>query len=65
LRRAVSKRNICVRIDLNIGKGRYHVYTSDLSPEYVLFNREEYAAFRMPKQSPAKPAKTEPPKDSA
>ena len=47
LRRTVQKKNIRVLIDLQNGNGKYHVYTSDLSPEYVEFNREEYAAFRM------------------
>lgn len=40
---AVRKKEFTVCIDLNLGKGAYHMYTSDLSPEYVEFNREEYA----------------------
>jgi glutamate N-acetyltransferase/amino-acid N-acetyltransferase len=55
LRRAISKKNIRILIDLNIGDGKYHIYTSDLSPEYVEFNREEYAAFRMKRQPAPKP----------
>lgn len=42
--RAIAKRprfKIC--IDLNLGKSGYEVFTSDLSPEYVDFNRSEYA----------------------
>jgi len=46
LLQVVRKREFTVGIDLNIGKGAYHVYTSDLSPEYVEFNRAEYAAHR-------------------
>lgn len=37
------KKEFTVGIDLNLGMGEYHVYTADLSPEYVEFNREEYA----------------------
>lgn len=59
LRRAVSKKNIRILIDLQIGNGKYHIYTSDLSPEYVRFNREEYAVFRM-KRPPAPRPETPP-----
>ncbi|MGJ8724527.1 MAG: bifunctional glutamate N-acetyltransferase/amino-acid acetyltransferase ArgJ [Roseibacillus sp.] len=42
--RAIAKRNrFTITIDLNLGKSEYTVYTSDLSPEYVDFNRSEYA----------------------
>ena len=47
LRRTVQKKSFRILIDLQVGNGKYHVYTSDLSPEYVEFNREEYAAFRL------------------
>ena len=47
---AVSNREFTVGIDLNLGKGEYTIYTSDLSPEYVVFNREEYALNRRKKQ---------------
>jgi glutamate N-acetyltransferase/amino-acid N-acetyltransferase len=43
---AVSGPEFTVGIDLNIGRGEFTVYTSDLSPEYVLFNREEYSLNR-------------------
>lgn len=46
LSEAVAKSEFTVGIDLHIGKGEYTVYTADLSPEYVLFNREEYALNR-------------------
>ena len=46
LSEAVSGPEFTVGIDLNIGKGEFTVYTSDLSPEYVLFNREEYSLNR-------------------
>ncbi|MEX2579412.1 MAG: bifunctional glutamate N-acetyltransferase/amino-acid acetyltransferase ArgJ [Verrucomicrobiales bacterium] len=47
---AVREREFTVGIDLNIGKGEFHMYTSDLSPEFVVFNREEYALNRGAKQ---------------
>jgi len=46
LSEAVSGPEFSVGIDLNIGRGEFTVYTSDLSPEYVLFNREEYSLNR-------------------
>ena len=43
---AVSGSEFTVGIDLNLGKGAFTIYTSDLSPEYVDFNRTEYAAVK-------------------
>ena len=43
LQAAVAKREFTVTIDLNIGNAAYTVYTSDLSQEYVDFNKAEYA----------------------
>lgn len=43
---AVAGEQFTVGIDLHLGKGEFNLYTSDLSPEYVLFNREEYALNR-------------------
>lgn len=43
LQAAVAKREFTVTIDLNIGDAGYIVYTSDLSQEYVDFNKAEYA----------------------
>lgn len=43
---AVSGPEFTVGIDLNIGKGAFTLYTSDLSPEYVDFNRTEYSAVK-------------------
>lgn len=42
----VSKPEFGIEIDLNLGEGGYVMYSSDLSPEYVEFNREEYALTR-------------------
>jgi glutamate N-acetyltransferase/amino-acid N-acetyltransferase len=44
LRKIVARKEFTVTIDLNIGQSEYNVYTSDLSQEYVDFNRSEYAA---------------------
>lgn len=43
---AVKETEFTVGIDLNLGRGEFNVWTSDLSPEYVEFNREEYALNR-------------------
>jgi glutamate N-acetyltransferase/amino-acid N-acetyltransferase len=43
LKRVTAKRDFTVTIDLNLGSADYHVYTSDLSQEYVEFNSQEYA----------------------
>ena len=40
----VSKREFSVCINLNGGRSSYSMYASDLSPEYVVFNRSEYSA---------------------
>jgi glutamate N-acetyltransferase/amino-acid N-acetyltransferase len=47
LERAVSKESFCVTINLNLGNAEHSVYTSDLSPEYVDFNRAEYAVSKL------------------
>ena len=42
--RTIAKRpKFKIVIDLNLGKSDYEIYSSDLSPEYVDFNRSEYA----------------------
>lgn len=43
---AVAKKTFSVDIDLKLGDGKFTLYTADLSPEYVDFNREEYALTR-------------------
>jgi len=43
LRNIVQKKEFSITINLNVGTANYHMYTSDLSPEYVDFNRSEYA----------------------
>ncbi len=50
LRAVASKDTFDVVIDLNQGSSDYTVYTSDLSPEYVDFNRSEYAYWNQARQ---------------
>lgn len=50
LREAVLAQAFTVRIDLNMGDAGYTVYTTDLSPEYVDFNRSEYAYWNQAKR---------------
>lgn len=44
LEKVVSKHQFTVGIELNQGRADYHIYTTDLSPEYVDYNRREYVA---------------------
>ncbi|MGC6426690.1 MAG: bifunctional glutamate N-acetyltransferase/amino-acid acetyltransferase ArgJ [Akkermansiaceae bacterium] len=53
LRSIVSKKEFTITIDLNLGTGEHHLYTSDLSPEYVDFNRSEYAYWKQAKKDGA------------
>ena len=50
LRARVQAREFEVLINLNLGAEEYTVYTTDLSPEYVDFNRSEYAYWNQAKQ---------------
>lgn len=50
LRIAVQARDFEVLINLNMGEVDYVVYTTDLSPEYVDFNRSEYAYWNQAKK---------------
>lgn len=50
LRERVQAREFEVLINLNLGDEEYVVYTTDLSPEYVDFNRSEYAYWNQAKQ---------------
>ncbi len=46
LRNIVAKDQFKITINLNLGKAKYKVYSSDLSPEYIDFNRSEYAYWK-------------------
>ena len=46
LREAVSHPEFEITINLNQGEADYVMYSSDLSPEYVDFNRSEYAYWK-------------------
>lgn len=44
LEKVTQKPSFTVTIDLNLGSADYHVFTTDLSEEYVDFNSSEYSA---------------------
>lgn len=46
LREIVAAPEFSIDIDLNQGQAAYTMYSSDLSPEYVDFNRSEYAYWK-------------------
>ncbi len=46
LRAIVAGPEFEIRINLNQGSANYEMYSSDLSPEYVDFNRSEYAYWK-------------------
>jgi len=46
LRKIVAEPEFTIDIDLNQGQAGYRMYSSDLSPEYVDFNRSEYAYWK-------------------
>lgn len=46
LRESVAEPEFAIDIDLNQGEACYTMYSSDLSPEYVDFNRSEYAYWK-------------------
>lgn len=50
IRKIAAKPEFKITIDLNLGKSDYEIYSSDLSPEYVDFNRSEYAYWNQGKK---------------
>jgi len=46
LRKKVAMDSFTIDINLNLCDGEYTIYSSDLSPEYVDFNRSEYAYWK-------------------
>lgn len=46
LRNIVAKDEFTITINLNLGKAGHEIYTSDMSPEYIDFNRSEYAYWK-------------------
>ncbi len=46
LQAIVEKREFTITIRLHQGRAKYYIYSSDLSPEYVDFNRSEYAYWK-------------------
>lgn len=49
LREIVTADSYTITIDLSLGNVEHKVYSSDLSPEYVDFNRSEYAYWKQAK----------------
>ncbi len=50
LRNIVSKPEFTITIDLGLGDASHQIYAADLSPEYVDFNRSEYAYWKQAKK---------------
>ncbi len=50
LRHIAAEAEIEILIDLNQGSAEYIMYSSDLSPEYVEFNRSEYAYWKQARE---------------
>ncbi|YCM45260.1 bifunctional glutamate N-acetyltransferase/amino-acid acetyltransferase ArgJ [Verrucomicrobiaceae bacterium 227] len=50
LRSIVSKPEFEITVNLNLGSAEHTIYASDLSPEYVEFNRSEYAYWKQAKK---------------
>jgi len=46
LQKIVTAKEFNVTIDLKLGESDYWMYSSDLSPEYIDFNRSEYAYWK-------------------
>jgi len=46
LRDIASRDHFTITVDLHLGKADYTIYTSDLSPEYIDFNRSEYSYWK-------------------
>ncbi len=56
LRAVVKKQAFTINIDLHLGEANYNVFTSDLSPEYVEFNRSEYSMWKRAQGDTEQPA---------
>ena len=46
LQAIVDKERFTITINLHLGRADYTIYTSDISPEYIDFNRSEYAYWK-------------------
>ncbi len=46
LRDIAGRDSFTITVDLHLGKADYTIYTSDISPEYIDFNRSEYAYWK-------------------
>lgn len=50
LRNIVNKPEFKITVDLGLGNAAHRIYASDLSPEYIDFNRSEYAYWKQAKK---------------
>jgi glutamate N-acetyltransferase/amino-acid N-acetyltransferase len=46
LRDVAEHDRFTISINLHLGRADYTIYTSDISPEYIDFNRSEYAYWK-------------------
>ncbi|MCH2064603.1 MAG: bifunctional glutamate N-acetyltransferase/amino-acid acetyltransferase ArgJ [Roseibacillus sp.] len=46
LRDIAARDSFTITVNLNLGKADYTIYTSDISPEYIDFNRSEYSYWK-------------------
>ena len=46
LREIAARDSFTITVDLHLGKADYTIYTSDISPEYIDFNRSEYSYWK-------------------
>ena len=46
LRDIAAKDSFTITVNLHLGKADYTIYTSDISPDYIDFNRSEYSYWK-------------------
>ncbi len=46
LREIAGRDSFAITVNLHLGKAEYTIYTSDISPEYIDFNRSEYSYWK-------------------
>ena len=46
LREIAARDSFLITVNLHLGKAEYTIYTSDISPEYIDFNRSEYSYWK-------------------
>ena len=46
LRDIAARDSFTITVNLHLGNADYTIYTSDISPEYIDFNRSEYSYWK-------------------